>query len=87
MSTIERYAVTLPPPPGEQSAPRVVAVERTRAAGPHGDPVYVDASGDLRVEIAEGGVARLLEGPAGPGSWREQAQSLQAVPLPPGSHR
>ncbi|WP_188308783.1 DUF6296 family protein [Streptomyces sp. CBMA123] len=70
-----RYAVTLPGPTGSHAPPRVVVVQATGEVSPDGEPVYTDAAGTLRVEVAHG-VARPLD----PAPGRHAC--LRALPMP-----
>ncbi|MEU9080497.1 DUF6296 family protein [Kitasatospora sp. NPDC004745] len=75
-SLTHRYAVTLPGPVGGHAPPTVVVVHSTGVVGPGGRPVWENADGDLRVEIA-GEVATVLAAPTGTG----RHSCLLAVPL------
>lgn len=75
--TADRYAVTLPGGPGgPHTPPTVLTVHRTELHGPGDLPVYADASGRFRVQIA-GDIARPLLGTQCFGH-----KLLHAVPLP-----
>ncbi|MGW0661651.1 DUF6296 family protein [Streptodolium elevatio] len=75
--TADRYAVTLTGGSGgPHTPPTVLTVHRTELHGPGGFPVYADASGLFRVQIA-GDIARPLTGTDSFGH-----KLLHAVPLP-----
>lgn len=80
MTTIERYAVTLPGTQGTHAPPRVVTVTRTERVGPDGRAVYADDSGEFLVQISEDGIAEPLG--AGPDTGAGAVKCLHAVPLP-----
>ncbi|MER7755208.1 DUF6296 family protein [Kitasatospora sp. NPDC097643] len=77
MDRPQRYAVTLPGPPGRHGPPEIVVVHLTGAHTAAGEPVYADETGAFRVAI-EGEVARPLTALPGPG----RHACLHAVPLP-----
>ncbi|GAA2263113.1 MULTISPECIES: DUF6296 family protein [Kitasatospora] len=77
MDRPQRYAVTLPGPPGRHGPPEIVVVHLTGAYTAAGEPVYADDTGAFRVAI-EGEVARPLTALPGPG----RHACLHAVPLP-----
>ncbi|MDH6580478.1 DUF6296 family protein [Kitasatospora sp. MAP5-34] len=78
MTTIERYAVTLPGTPGTHAPPRVVEVKATGRLEADGRMVYADDSGDFLVHVTDDGVAEPLADEPGPNRTR----CLHAVPLP-----
>ena len=78
MTTIERYAVTLPGTPGTHAPPRVVTVTLTERVGLDGRAVYADDSGEFLVQISAEGIAEPLV--AGPEA--SSVKCLHAVPLP-----
>ncbi|MFJ8623742.1 DUF6296 family protein [Kitasatospora sp. NPDC093550] len=77
MDRPQRYAVTLPAPPGRHRPPEVVVVHPTGTYTAAGAPVYADEAGAFRVAI-EGEAARPLT--ALPGPVRHPC--LHAVRLP-----
>jgi hypothetical protein len=78
MTTIQRYAVTLPGTPGTHAPPRVVTVRSTGRIGVDGRPVYSDESGTFLVRISADGVAEPLADEPAP----DRMRYLHAVPLP-----
>ncbi|MFF3006765.1 DUF6296 family protein [Kitasatospora sp. NPDC057940] len=66
MNITERYAVTLPGPPGAHRPPEVVVVHATGELTADGIPIYADDAGTFQVEI-QGEVAKLLGAVSGPG--------------------
>ncbi|MDH6113802.1 hypothetical protein P3T36_005686 [Kitasatospora sp. MAP12-15] len=79
MTTIERYAVTLPGTPGTHAPPRVVTVTLTERVGMDGRPVYADDAGEFLVQISADGIAEPLTTEQGAAT---AAKCLHAVPLP-----
>jgi hypothetical protein len=71
-----RYSVTVPHGRGGHAPPETVVVHLTAEVGPGGDPVYCDATGEFRVQIADG-AAWPLTSDEGCGCRR----CYQAVPL------
>ncbi|GAA2974326.1 MULTISPECIES: DUF6296 family protein [unclassified Kitasatospora] len=76
MDTSERYAITMPGPPGAQRPPEIVVVHATGDRTSDGIPIYADDTGTFRVEI-QAGTARPLDAATGPG----RHTCLHATPL------
>lgn len=76
MPPVSRYLVTLPGPVGGHQPQQQVVVTDSGALGPAGHAVYTDATGRIRLEINDHGVARPLSVPPGLGG------PLHAEPLP-----
>ncbi|MFD9692519.1 DUF6296 family protein [Kitasatospora sp. NPDC059146] len=77
MDIAERYAVTLPGPPGAHRPPEVVVVHATGELSAAGAPIYADDTGTFRVEV-QAGVAKPLA--AAPGPSRHTCLHATALP-------
>ncbi|MEV6206180.1 DUF6296 family protein [Kitasatospora sp. NPDC051914] len=73
-----RWLLTFPGTPGAHGEQDTVVVEVQAGIGPHGQPVYADAGGTVRVEIADSGVVHLLACEGRP----EPDTPVHAQPLP-----
>ncbi|MFF2545126.1 DUF6296 family protein [Kitasatospora sp. NPDC058063] len=78
MDTAERYAITMPGPPGAHRPPEIVVVHATGDRTSDGVPIYADDTGTFRVEI-QASVARPLDAAT---KGLGEHTCLQATPLP-----